>query len=345
MDIDIDLDINNYELADILNLFKIPVLFNDKHLREAKVIVLQMHPDKSRLPKEYFLFFTKAYKMLYEIYKVRFPDEKKYKETGFSYSAVIDHELNQNKSKTAHNKEDREYYKTEEEAYKKLQKLDSANFNKWFNEKFEKFRMHDDEQDGGYEEWFRDTNNNDGVDAGEAGAAGEGDDTYDTYNKSELGDTWSERNERIERKKKMLRDKMALIETNEVMSYDSVGCGGSGGYYGLGREAPREYSSGLFSSLQYEDLKKAHTESVIPVTNEDFVNRKKYTSVNEMQMFRDIEKTQYDFSRENHTTKLDQATATQVEQDMQRVFRMAKQDEIARDINAKFKSEFFQITN
>jgi len=337
-----DLDINNYELADILKLFKIPVLFGDKHLREAKVVVLKMHPDKSHLPKEYFLFFTKAYKMLYEIYKVRFPDEKKYKETGFSYSAVIDHELNQNKSKTSHNKEDREYYKTEEEAYKKLQKLDSANFNKWFNEKFEKFRMHDDEQDGGYEAWFRDTNNNDGPDAG---AAGEDDDTYDTCNKSELGDTWSERNERIERKKKMLRDKMALIETNEVMSYDSVGCGGNGGYYGLGREAPREYSSGLFSSLQYEDLKKAHTESVIPVTNEDFVNRKKYTSVNEMQMFRDIEKTHYDFSRENHTTKLDQATATQVEQDMQRVFRMAKQDEIARDINAKFKSEFFQITN
>ena len=39
---DMDLDINNYELTDILNLFKIPVLFNDKHLREAKVIVLQM---------------------------------------------------------------------------------------------------------------------------------------------------------------------------------------------------------------------------------------------------------------------------------------------------------------
>ena len=336
---DMDLDINNYELADILKLFKIPVLFNDKHLREAKVIVLQMHPDKSRLPKEYFLFFTKAYKMLYEIYKVRFPDEKKYKETGFSYSAVIDRELNQNKTKTAHNAEDREYYKTEEEAYKKLQKLDSTDFNKWFNEKFEKFRMHDDEQDGGYEEWFRDTKNNKG------NSDTMDDEGADDNDNSELGDTWSERNERIERKKKMLRDKMALIERNEIMTLDSIGCGGNGGYYGLGREAPQEYSSGLFSSLQYEDLKKAHTESVIPVTNEDFVNRKKYTSVNEMQMFRDIEKTQYDFSRENHTTKLDQATAIQVEQDMQRVFRMAKQDEIARDINTKFKSEFFQITN
>jgi len=337
MNMDIDLDINNYELADILNLFKIPVLFNDKHLREAKVVVLQMHPDKSRLPKEYFLFFTKAYKMLYEIYKVRFPDEKKYKESGFSYSAVIDHELNQNKVKTAHNAEDREYHKTEEEAYKKLQKMDSKNFNKWFNEKFEKFRMHDEEQDGGYEEWFRNKSNNRGDDSDMID-----DDGTEPY---ELGDTWSERNERIERKKKMLRDKMALIERNEIMTLDSVGCGGNGGYYGLGREAPQEYSSGLFSSLQYEDLKKAHTESVIPVTNEDFLNRKKYTSVNEMQMFRDMEKTQYDFSREKHITKLDQATALQVEQDMQRVFRMAKQDEIARDINAKFKSEFFQIMN
>ena len=334
---DIDLNINNYELNDILNLFKIPVLFNDKHLREAKVVVLQMHPDKSRLPKEYFLFFTKAYKMLYEIYKVRFPDEKKYKESGFSYSAVIDRELNQNKSKTAHNAEDREYYKTEEEAYKKLQKMDSKDFNKWFNEKFEKFRMHDEEQDGGYEEWFRNKNKNDNN-------AGQNDDD-DDMEPYELGDTWSERNERIERKKKMLRDKMALIERNEVMTLDSVGCGGNGGYYGLGREAPQEYSSGLFSSLQYEDLKKAHTESVIPVTAEDFMNRKKYSSVNEMQMFRDMEKTQYDFSRQSHTTKLDQATALQVEQDMQRVFRMAKQDEIARDINTKFKSEFFQITN
>jgi len=336
-----DLDINNYELNDILKLFKIPVLFNDKHLREAKVVVLQMHPDKSRLPKEYFLFFTKAYKILYEIYKVRFPDEKKYKEHGFSYSAVIDRELNQNKSKTAHNAEDREYYKTEEEAYKKLQKMDSTDFNKWFNEKFEKFRMHDEEQDGGYEEWFRNKNKNDNNTAGQNNDEDDDDDN-ESYN---LGDTWSERNERIERKKKMLRDKMALIERNEVMTLDSVGCGGNGGYYGLGREAPQEYSSGLFSSLQYEDLKKAHTESVIPVTAEDFMNRKKYSSVNEMQMFRDMEKTQYDFSRQNHTTKLDQATALQVEQDMQRVFRMAKQDEIARDINTKFKSEFFQITN
>jgi hypothetical protein len=153
-----DLEINNYELTDILNLFKLPIMFDEKHLRQAKIIVLQMHPDKSKLPKEYFLFFTKAYKILHEIYRVRFPDEKKYKEDKFSYTAVIERELNQNKSKTAHNQIDREYHKTHEEAYNKIQKMDASNFNKWFNEKFEKFRLHDEEQDNGYEEWFRGTN-------------------------------------------------------------------------------------------------------------------------------------------------------------------------------------------
>lgn len=79
----IDLEINNYELADILNLFKLPVMFDEKHLKQAKMIVLQMHPDKSKLPKDYFLFFTKAYKILYEIYKVRFQVRKVIRKTNF----------------------------------------------------------------------------------------------------------------------------------------------------------------------------------------------------------------------------------------------------------------------
>ncbi len=326
-----DLDINNYELADILNLFKLPVLFEEAHLKQAKIIVLQMHPDKSRLPKEYFLFFTKAYKILYEIYKVRFPGEKGYKEDKFSYTAIIERELNQNKTKTAHNVEDREYHKTHEEAYNKIQKMDASNFNKWFNEKFEKFRLHDEEQDNGYEEWFRGTNPR----------SEENEDEF-SYEPQELGGTWSERNERIERKKVELRNKMALIQRNEIQTANSSG---GGGYYGLGREAPQEYSSGLFSSLQYEDLKKAHTETVIPVTADDFESRRKYASTNEMQTFRDIERLSYNYSKEAHTTKLDHDTAIQVEQDMQRAYRLAKQDEIVREINKRFNSEFYQLAN
>jgi hypothetical protein len=313
-------------------------MFDDKHLKQAKVTVLRMHPDKSKLPKEYFLFFTKAYKILYEIYKVRFPDAKKYKEDKFSYTAVIERELNQNKSKTAHSAEDREYHKSEEEAYKKIQKMDASKFNTWFNEKFDKFRLHDEEQDNGYEDWFRGVSKDDNEDDDEDNDYNNG-----TKESKEMGGTWAERNAKIEQKKTKLRNKMALIQHNEIQTANSSG--GGGGYYGLGREAPQEYSSGLFSSLQYEDLKKAHTESVIPVTLEDYDNRKKYTSTNEMQMFRDIERSKYDFSKESQTTRLDRETALQVEQDMKRAYRLAKQDEIVREINKRFSSEFHQLTN
>ena len=52
----LDLDINNYDLNDILNLFKLEIDFDENDLKQAKKIVLQTHPDKSRLPSNYFIF-------------------------------------------------------------------------------------------------------------------------------------------------------------------------------------------------------------------------------------------------------------------------------------------------
>ena len=37
-------------------------------------------------------------------------------------------------------------------------------------------------------------------------------------------------------------------------------------YTNLGMSAPSSYSSEIFSNLPYEDVKKAHTETLIPVT-------------------------------------------------------------------------------
>ena len=67
----IDLNLENYSLDDILDLFKLPYQFTEDHLKQAKRIVYQTHPDKSDLPKEYFLFFCKAYKSVYQIYQFR----------------------------------------------------------------------------------------------------------------------------------------------------------------------------------------------------------------------------------------------------------------------------------
>ncbi len=42
------------------------------------------------------------------------------------------------------------------------------------------------------------------------------------------------------------------------------------GMYDLTGDKPSYYESDLFSSLQYDDLKKAHTETVVPVTEQDY---------------------------------------------------------------------------
>ena len=68
---DFDLDINNYSLQDILNLFKMSDNFNEEEIKNAKKVVLQTHPDKSRLPKEYFLFYQQAYKMLLSVWEFK----------------------------------------------------------------------------------------------------------------------------------------------------------------------------------------------------------------------------------------------------------------------------------
>ena len=55
----IDLNIENYSLNEILQLFQLDYNFGENELKQAKRIVLKTHPDKSKLPKEYFLFYIK----------------------------------------------------------------------------------------------------------------------------------------------------------------------------------------------------------------------------------------------------------------------------------------------
>jgi len=54
----VDLDIDNYNLEDILSLFKVPLNFNKEDLKTAKKMTLMTHPDKSGLDKDYFLFYS-----------------------------------------------------------------------------------------------------------------------------------------------------------------------------------------------------------------------------------------------------------------------------------------------
>jgi hypothetical protein len=206
-------------------------------------------------------------------------------------------------------------------------------FNQWFNQKFEQYRLKDDEAETGYDAWFRDTGDTDAAIAD---------------NNADVDDSgsWADKVARLNQKKQELRNKYALVERTEL-EYAGGGGGGSsaGGGYDLTRERPQEYSSGIFGNLRYEDLKKAHTETVIPVTEEDYYKTKRFNNINELQTFRDQSRRdsykQTSKAEQEHIYQ--QSKMRQEEEDTRRAFILAKQDEISRDIHKKLYSDIFRL--
>lgn len=60
----IDLNIENYTLNDILNLFKLTSNYSSNDLSEKKKFLIQLHPSISKLNIKYYEFFSKAYDIL-----------------------------------------------------------------------------------------------------------------------------------------------------------------------------------------------------------------------------------------------------------------------------------------
>ena len=378
----LDLNIDNYNLPDILALFGLPTLFNDDDLKRAKLAVLKTHPDKSQLPKEYFLFFTKAYRIVHQIYTIRHPAINDHYTTHIERTprtgqvpsvrcvakdtpyTPIDGGMAATAATTAAAKSvvdygrlmrsegyrgdaDDEYSQgTHERMKRRLDEMMGGTgtgtgggrtgepakvkeFNQWFNQKFEQYRLKDDEAETGYDAWFRDTADTDAAAIADNTAA------------ADDSGSWADKVARLNQKKQELRNKYALVERTEL----EYAGGGGGGGYDLTRERPQEYSSGIFGNLRYEDLKKAHTETVIPVTEEDYYNTKRFNTINELQTFRDQSRRdsykQTSKAEQEHiynTTRM-----RQEEEDTRRAFILAKQDEISRDIHKKLYSDIFRL--
>jgi hypothetical protein len=157
--------------------------------------------------------------------------------------------------------------------------------------------------------------------------------------------TWQEKVDLLNKRKQDLRNKYAVIERKDIEhAVYSNGGGINGNSYDLTRERPQEYSSeGLFGNLRYEDLKKAHTETVIPVTDEDYHNAKKFRNVNELQTFRDLSRREFRINEAEQQHTYDKTRLLQEEEDTRRAFILAKQAEISRDIHKKLYSDMFRL--
>lgn len=135
----IDLDIENYSCDDLFILLGIQGRTLDEPLmKNVKKVVLKTHPDKSNLHSDYYIFYSKAYNRLHSIY------------------------IAQNKTaKSIHNFNNDYNPANSDEKEKLLNNLFETNnnfknpkkFNKWFNDKFEKHHVKEEEH--GYGDWLK----------------------------------------------------------------------------------------------------------------------------------------------------------------------------------------------
>ena len=284
----LDLNIQNYNLKDILNLFKVPYNFTELDLKKSYKMYLKTHPDKSGLDTTIFLFFGKAYSILEKIYYFR--------------------------NKKSEKRDKYETMPTDSEKKKLLSFLDGksvSEFNSWFNKMFDKTRVKDDENDTGYGEWFN-----------------------GYIDKEEEKVTLNEFGRIFERKKKeTCKDLVIKKDLNEMSSSNG---------FNLDREKPDDYTSNIFSKLQFEDLKKAHTETVVPVFREDFDNVEKFNNIESYKIHRNKQNTK-PLSLQQSNEYLKNKENNLHENDTTRIFKILKNDEEVAEKNKNWWGYLKQI--
>jgi curved DNA-binding protein CbpA len=295
----IDLDIENYSRNDLFNLFGVKNMsLSEDIMKECKKIVLKTHPDKSRLDEKYYIFFAKAYNKLKGIYE--FQNKIQIKKGGDTNEyfeaengAVLDKVFDTNKSLK-----------------------DPNNFNKWFNDQFDKHKV-DDDRETGYGGWLKSD-----------------EDIVYTPNvtKSNMAAEMEKRKREVQTLTTYTGVKDQFASTfggSALMAYDS-----------------NFTSNSLFSGdgMGYTDLRQAYVESVIPVTEDDYRKMKQFGSVDEYKRHRESVNTQ-PLSKEEAMRQLFNENKQKDEESTALAFYYAQQTEKAKKNQANFWSGLKQISN
>jgi hypothetical protein len=298
----IDLKIENYSREELYKLFglKPTAILTEENIKEAKKIVLKTHPDKSRLANEYFIFFAKAYKKIQEIYEFQNKSNKKTNDTNEYFdsqnSEVLDKMFDMKK-----------------------ELKDTKNFNKWFNQQFDKHKL-EDTNDNGYGSWLK--SDEDIVF------------TPQNINKDSMG-------REIEKRKKEIQALTQYKGFSDSFNSSSIGSSSL-------MEYNSNFTSGsLFNGgggMGFTDLRQAYVESVIPVTEDDFNKVKQFKSIDEYKRHREAVNTT-PLSKEEALRQLYQQDKEKNEESSALAFYHAQQLDKAKKNNDTFWSGLKQVTN
>lgn len=238
-----NLNIQSYSLEELLGIFELPYDMSVEDLKRAKKKVLMVHPDKSRLPPDYFLFYKKAYEIILDLYKTNARQNQSVPTTPMEYEPI--HVTNKQTTQQI-----RGIAKEIDE------KQFADNFNKLFNEYMYK------KPDETRNQWFTE----------------ETPPAYQ-YNGPVSSSNMSNAFQDIKRQ----HQQNMLAHYRGVSELTSTRGGAASCYDDDDEDGNGEYiSSDPFGKLKFEDLRKVHKDQTIFAVSERDIERvQQYGSVDE----------------------------------------------------------------
>ena len=330
-DSDVDLNIDNYNLDEILALFELPQDFKFEDLKQAFInYVAPLHPDKSGLPSDYFIFYRKAYGVLINLHKMRTNKVYADKMDAQDYTKYAEKYKNEFKEQEEQN---RSYAET-------LMKSD--NFNDAFNKLFEDNVKKNEEDAGGYEDWLRN--------------GGKQEERVADYDQ-----LIARRNQDVNKFKQEIRQmtmdefqmefekkRAEMIAGTEIISRDGFGAissMSSAGSSNLLGGPVGDYSSAHGGAgLAYQDLKRAHSNTLIDVDVASMSDR--FMRSGDYERFlKSREEPIAPLGKEESERILNEQYKTDEATNIRNTFKLMQQQEEQQKIMDKIWGKLKQLTN
>ena len=244
-----NLNIETYSLYEILGLFNLtPDTITYDTMKEARKKVLFMHPDKSRLPPEYFLFYKKAFEMVVRMYE---------------NTTRTTQEIDPNKVHTYAPEKQSDI--SRKQIQKTMSHMTNEQFQEKFNDLFERHSTTNKNRDSTKNDWF----------------------TNETKELSPTVNNANDLTREFERMKTKAKE-TGMTRYTGVVPLMMTGNANTSGLYEEDGENDNQYiSSDPFSKLKFDDLRKVHKDqTIMSVSESDMNNITQYRTVEEYQRTR-----------------------------------------------------------
>jgi hypothetical protein len=253
-----NLNLQSYTYHELMDIFGLSInnkiTFDD--MKRVKMKVLKMHPDKSKLPAEYFLFFKKAFSIIIELYETQDRINQSILRSNSKEPLEYDpHQVPQQKNK-----------QLQKNISQQITNMDKDEFNSNFNKLFDQhsIRKNSAEDVIRKNSWFTEENNPQHI--------------------ANTGDV----NSRIQHMKQKQKENQ-LIQHKDIQSLYASSSANIGNLYeDVEDDLTDEYvSCDPFNKLKFDDIRRVHKDQTIFSVSESDLVSPKYKNLEEYRNFRD----------------------------------------------------------